>query len=141
MWNPHITKTGANYRGFFHSLALLSQVRNRLTTKPLYYNQSLSNLIDKWGQELREAIKNGVLPLEKIVLQSNAPFMLPNVPDSTIDPVSAMLLEYCYMGQNEPCALSTTVRTIAKQLEKEPRDVAAALNKTATGIFNFPHVC
>jgi len=94
---------------------------------------------EQYGKEIREAIKNGVLPLDRIVLQSNAPFMLPSVPDKDIDPVSAMLLEYCHMGQNEPCALSVTVRTIAKQLDKDARDVAKALNRTAEAIFKFPN--
>jgi len=96
---------------------------------------------EKYGSEIRDAIKTGVLPLDRIALQSNAPFMLPSVPDKDIDPVSAMLLEYCFQGQNEPCALSVTVRTIAKQLEKEPRDVAKVLNQTAQDIFKFPPKC
>jgi len=98
---------------------------------------------EKHGKELRDAIKTGVLPLDRIVLQSNAPFMMPNTPHSEIDPVSAMLLEYCWNQQNEPVALSVTVRCIAKQLSKDGKDfeartVADALTKTALDLFKFP---
>jgi len=98
---------------------------------------------EKHGKHLRDAIKNGVLPLDRIVLQSNAPFMTPNTPMNEIDPVSAMLLEYCWNNLNEPVALSVTVRCIAKQLssdgkEMEARNVADALTKTALELFKFP---
>ena len=65
--------------------------------------------------------------------------MIPNTPQGEIDPVSAMLLEYCYNGLNEPVALPVVVRTIAKQLAKDPREVADALTKTALELFKFPH--
>jgi len=94
---------------------------------------------EKHGKALRDAIKNGVLPLDRIVLQSNGPWMIPNTPQGEIDPVSAMLLEYCYNGLNEPVALPVVVRTIAKQLAKDPREVADALTKTALELFKFPH--
>jgi TatD DNase family protein len=91
---------------------------------------------EKHGEGLRAAIKDGTLPLKNIVIQSNAPYMVPNVPPSEIDPVSKTLLEHCYV-ENEPCTLSIIVRTIAKCLSQEPKAIADQLTENATNVFRF----
>jgi len=91
---------------------------------------------EKHGQSLRDAIKDGTLPLNRIVVQTNAPYMTPNTPRDEIDPVSKTLLEHCF-ADNEPCTLSIIVRCIAKCLSQEPRHVADALTETAMNVFRF----
>lgn len=91
---------------------------------------------EKHGQSLRDAIKDGTLPLNKIVVQTNAPYMTPNTPREEIDPVSQTLLDHCY-ADNEPCTLSIIVRCIAKCLSQEPRHVADACTETAMKVFRF----
>lgn len=91
---------------------------------------------EKHGVTLRQAIKDGTLPLNRIVIQTNAPYMTPNTPREEIDPVSQTLLEYCY-ADNEPCTLSIIVRCIAKCLSQEPRHVADACTETAMKVFRF----
>jgi len=91
---------------------------------------------DKHGAHLRQAIANEALPLDNIIVQSNAPFMVPNVPQSELDPVSEMLLQHC-TEDNEPCSLSVVVRCIAKQKQMEPRTVAAILKDNAMSFFSM----
>jgi len=91
---------------------------------------------EKHGASLRGAIKDGTLPLSRIVVQTNAPYMTPNTPRDEIDPVSQTLLEHCF-ADNEPCTLSIIVRCIAKCLSQEPRHVADALTETAMNVFRF----
>jgi len=91
---------------------------------------------EKHGESLRNAIKDGTLPLNRIVVQTNAPYMTPNTPRDEIDPVSKTLLEHCF-ADNEPCTLSIIVRCIAKCLSQEPRHVADACTETAMNVFRF----
>jgi len=91
---------------------------------------------DKHGADLRAAITDGTLPLKNIVVESNAPYMTPNIPDDQIDPVSKMLLEHCF-ADNEPCTLSIIVRCIAKCLSQEPKAIADQLTENATNVFRF----
>ena len=91
---------------------------------------------EKHGADLREAIKDGTLPLKNIVLESNAPYMTPNTPEEEIDPVSKTLLEHCF-ADNEPCTLSIIVRCIAKCLSQEPRAIADQLTENAMNVYRF----
>jgi len=91
---------------------------------------------EKHGADLRAAITDGTLPLKNIVVESNAPYMIPNTPDDQIDPVSKTLLEHCF-AENEPCTLSIIVRCIAKCLSQEPRAVADQLTENAMNVFRF----
>jgi len=93
---------------------------------------------DEHGAGLREAIASGVLPLDRIVLQTNSPYMMPNGKD--LDAVSSKLLQHCYDGTNEPCTISIIVRCIARQLKQEPNAVAQVLFKTAVDVFKFPNI-
>jgi TatD DNase family protein len=91
---------------------------------------------EKYGQGLRDAIKDGTLPLNRIIVQTNAPYMTPNVPRSEIDDVSQTLLDNCGF-ENEPCTLSIIVKEIAKCLSQQPRNVADACTETAMKVFRF----
>lgn len=94
---------------------------------------------EKYGLPLREAIKDGTLPLNRIVVQTNAPYMTPNAPRDELDPVSQTLLDHCCV-ENEPCTLSIVVRTIAKCISQEPRQVADALTETTMKVYRFQKV-
>ena len=98
----------------------------------------ISFCVDEHGAGLREAIASGVLPLDRIVLQTNSPYMMPNGKD--LDAVSSKLLQHCYDGTNEPCTISIIVRCIARQLKQEPNAVAQVLFKTAVDVFKFPNI-
>ena len=99
----------------------------------------MSNYIfpEKYGKDLCDAISSGVLPLDKIIIQSNAPYMIPNLPKTELDPVSDALLEFCWEGNNEPCTLPVVIRCIAKCLNKDAKEVADVVAATAKTVFNF----
>ena len=82
-------------------------------------------------------MQSGALPLDKMVIQSDAPYMIPNMAKSELDPVSESLLEFTWEGINEPCTLPVVVRCIAKCLNKDAKEVAEATSATAKTIFNF----
>ncbi len=83
------------------------------------------------------AIESGALPLDKIVIQSDAPYMIPNMAPEECDPVSKSLLDFCIDGNNEPVTLPVIVRCVAKCLKKDPKEVAEVTTATATTIFNL----
>lgn len=91
---------------------------------------------DVYGAKLREMIKDGILPLDRIIIQSDAPYMMPNVPHTEIDPVSKNLLDFC-LHCNEPCTLSVIVRSIAKCKGMEPRPVSEIVTENALKVFKF----
>jgi len=86
------------------------------------------------GASLRDAVKNGKLPLNRIILQSDAPYMMPNVPQAEIDPVSKVMLDTCF-SHNEPCTLPVIVRTLAKVTGKGNEEVARICNDNARTVF------
>ena len=99
-------------------------------------DKPVNPLLEKYGKTLRDAIKDGTLPLNRIIVQTNAPYMTPNTPREEIDPVSQTLLDHCFI-ENEPCTLSIIVRCIAKCLSQEPRHVADVCTETAIKVFRF----
>lgn len=93
---------------------------------------------DSYGKHIREAIKNRDLPLSKIIVHSNAPYMVPNMPPAEMDPVSKSLIDLCFPDTNEPCTLQVVVRQIATLLAMPPADVAQQLVKNAEAVYRFP---
>lgn len=89
------------------------------------------------GVHIREAIKSGKLPLEKIILQSNAPYMVPNPPKNEQSALDRSLLECCYQGQNEPHTLPILLRTIAKDVNKSEAEVARIFNDNARKVYGI----
>lgn len=87
------------------------------------------------GKAIREAIQNKELPLNKIMLHSDAPHMMPNM--SEPDEVSMALVGLCSERANEPHTLHVVVRQIATLLSMTPKDVAETLNQNAKTIYRF----
>jgi len=93
---------------------------------------------DKHGAALREAITAKILPLEKMILQSDAPYMVPNS-QTDLDPLSKCLLDVCFQ-HNEPCTLSVVVKAITKCIHgstdtDKVSAVARQLNMNAEKVF------
>jgi len=101
-----------------------------------YYIGLTGYICKEYGENVRQAIKDGTLPLNRIIVQSNAPWMRPSMQRDEIDPISKKILDHCYV-ENEPCTLSITVRCIAKCLSQDPRSVADALTETAVKVYRF----
>ena len=80
-------------------------------------------------------MKEGGLPLDRILLESDAPYMIPNAPN--LDTVSKSLLDRCRPGRNEPCTLSLVAHTVAKCLGVDAEEVAKASTENAMRVFDI----
>lgn len=89
------------------------------------------------SRQIREAIKDETLPLEKIIIQTDAPYMVPNLPLSQLDETSRMLLMRCREGRNEPCTLPVIVKTIAKCMGRDAKEVARITTENAAKVFGL----
>lgn len=93
--------------------------------------------VEKAGKELREAIKE--CPLDRILLESNAPYMIPNAPITTLDSVGRSLLAKCQPARNEPCTLPVVAQTLAKLMDIKVEEVAKATVENSKRVFNLSH--
>ena len=89
------------------------------------------------GKALRDALKEGVLPLDRILLESDAPYMIPNAPEKDLDDVCKSLLKRCQPGRNEPCTLPIVAHTVAKCLGVDAEEVARASAENARRVFDL----
>lgn len=94
---------------------------------------------DTPGKALRDALKEGVLPLDRILLESDAPYMIPNAPEKDLDDVCKSLLKRCQPGRNEPCTLPVVAHTVAKCLGVDAEEVARASAENARRVFDLKH--
>ncbi|RMX36956.1 hypothetical protein pdam_00000960 [Pocillopora damicornis] len=92
---------------------------------------------DSPGKALRDALKEGVLPLDRILLESDAPYMIPNAPEKELDDVCKSLLKRCQPGRNEPCTLPIVAHTVAKCLGVDAEEVARASTENARRVFDL----
>ncbi|EDO40667.1 predicted protein [Nematostella vectensis] len=88
---------------------------------------------DTAGKNLREAIID--CPLDRILLESDAPYMIPNA--SGLEPFHKSLVQKCKTGRNEPCTLPVVASTVAKCLGVEVEEVAKATTENAHRVFNL----
>ena len=89
------------------------------------------------GKALRDALKEGVLPLDRILLESDAPYMTPNAPEKDLDDVCKSLLKRCQPGRNEPCTLPIVAHTVAKCLGIDAEEVARVSADNAKRVFDL----
>lgn len=92
------------------------------------------------GKELREALREGVLPLDRLLLETDAPYMVPNAPNADLDSISKNLLAKCKMGRNEPCTLSVIAHTVAKCFGIEAEEIARVSTENARRVFELKPV-
>lgn len=89
------------------------------------------------GKALRDALKEGVLPLDRILLESDAPYMTPNAPEKDLDDVCKSVLKRCQPGRNEPCTLPIVAHTVAKCLGIDAEEVARVSADNARRVFDL----
>ena len=105
-------------------------------------NDNFSFLSEAPGKALRDALKEGVLPLDRILLESDAPYMIPNALEKDLDSFCKALLKRCQPGRNEPCTLPIVAHTVAKCLGVDAEEVARASTENARRVFDLkPPIC
>ncbi|KAL0868921.1 hypothetical protein ABMA27_007251 [Loxostege sticticalis] len=101
---------------------------------------------DKSDGGIRRLLAEQLLPLDKLLVETDSPFMYPNTRASKLPlHVKGGLTErsmnfvnrYCTFQRNEPCALPAIVELIAGFLAQKPEDVALATAFNALKIFGL----
>ncbi|CAH1110039.1 unnamed protein product [Psylliodes chrysocephalus] len=101
---------------------------------------------DKSDVGVRKLLESGSLPLDRLVVETDAPFMYPNtrasklpdnVKDSLTERSTMFLHRYCTFQRNEPCSLPAIVEMVAAFMNKKPEEVALATSFNAMKLFGL----
>ncbi|EDW85141.2 3'-5' ssDNA/RNA exonuclease TatD [Drosophila tropicalis] len=101
---------------------------------------------DKSDTGVRRLLENGTLPLDRLLVESDAPFMYPNTRASKLpqhvktgitERSLLYLHRYCTFQRNEPCSLPAIVEMIAAFMKKSPDEVALATAFNALKLFGL----
>ncbi|KAJ8972881.1 hypothetical protein NQ317_015786 [Molorchus minor] len=101
---------------------------------------------DKSDTGVRKLLEDGSIPLERLVVETDAPFMYPNtrasklplhVKDGLTERSMTFLHRYCTFQRNEPCSLPAIVEMIAAFMKKKPEEVALATSFNAMKLFGL----
>ncbi|XP_077284671.1 3'-5' ssDNA/RNA exonuclease TatD [Arctopsyche grandis] len=101
---------------------------------------------DKSDTGVRKLLSEGKIPLDKLLVETDSPFMYPNtrasklpihVKDALTERSMAFLQRYCTFQRNEPCSLPAIVEMIAAFMGNKPEDVALATAFNALKLFDI----
>jgi TatD DNase family protein len=101
---------------------------------------------DKSEDGVRKILQDNIIPLDRLLVESDAPFMYPNtrasklpqhVKDAMTERSNVFLQRYCTFQRNEPCSLPVTVEMIAAYLSKTPEEIALATTFNALKVFGL----
>jgi len=101
---------------------------------------------DKSENGVRKILEEGAIPLDKLLVETDSPFMYPNtrasklpqnIKDCLTERSLTFLQRYCTFQRNEPCSLPVTVEMIAAYINKTPEEVALATTFNALKVFGL----
>lgn len=103
---------------------------------------------DKSDNGVRALLQQQLLPMERLLVESDAPYMFANTQAAKLPPEvkenlterSLMYLNrYCTFQRNEPCALPALVEVVAGLMGKTSEDVALATAFNSLKLFSLSH--
>lgn len=95
---------------------------------------------------MRKLLVDNLVPLDRLVVETDAPFMYPNtrasklparVKEGLTERSMTFLHRYCTFQRNEPCSLPAIVEMIAALMDKKPEEVALASSFNAMKLFGL----
>ncbi|XP_022911823.1 3'-5' ssDNA/RNA exonuclease TatD [Onthophagus taurus] len=101
---------------------------------------------DKSDTGVRKLLVDGLIPLDRLLVETDSPFMYPNtrasklpvhVKDGLTERSMTFLYRYCTFQRNEPCSLPAIVEMIAAFMNKKPEEVALATAFNALKLFGL----
>uniref|UniRef100_A0A914Z688 Deoxyribonuclease TATDN1 n=1 Tax=Panagrolaimus superbus TaxID=310955 RepID=A0A914Z688_9BILA len=100
---------------------------------------------DKSEDGVKYALKNNIIPLEKLLLETDAPYMYPKVNDkkipaeirNSLTPEALELHKHSSFNRNEPCSLAAICELIAGYMNVDPKLVAEKTTANAKLIYGL----
>jgi len=99
---------------------------------------------DRSDNGVRQALATGKIPLDRLVLETDAPYMFPKLNDkrlsiyqSHFSSISQKLLKFCSFNRNEPCALAGICELIAAIMQRPAEEVAEVTTRNAIKIYGL----
>lgn len=100
---------------------------------------------DRSDNGIKYALRNGRIPLERVVLETDAPFMYSKIDDKKI-PIeirnritdeARSFHKFTSFNRNEPCALAAICELIAAYMNEDPMKVADITTANAKHIYGL----
>ncbi|KAH7730767.1 CBN-CRN-2 protein [Aphelenchoides avenae] len=100
---------------------------------------------DRSDDGVKFGLKQGHIPLNRLVLETDAPFMYPKVNDKKIpaeirekfSQEALTLHKFASFNRNEPCSLPAICELIAAYMGETPENVAKATTENAKRIYGL----
>ena len=101
---------------------------------------------DKTPDGVRAVLEERLIPLDRLLVETDAPYMYPNIKASKVpkhikealtEQSLSFLTRHCSFQRNEPCSLPITVEMIAAYMKTTPQVVALSTTQNALKVFGL----